>query len=154
MKKLLLLLFGIMSSLLMGENEKSVNVQVTARVIKPIEVVNKKDVEFGTIVVGQENVKAKSNGFITFSGEEKIKVSWKAEDGHGFNKINDPIVVTIANGENEIKTLISTEEVSNGVLNLNGTQETIVFSGKIDKVPEVAPGSYSGNFTVRAEYID
>jgi len=154
MKKLLLL-FGIMSSLLMGENEKSVDVQVTARVIKPIEVVDKENVDFGTIVAGQENVQAKSKGSITFSGEGKVKLTWKAEEGHAFDRIDHPIVVTIANGKNEIKTKISAEKVSKEVLDLNGAEKTIVFNGEIDEVSkEASTGSYSGNFTVRAEYID
>lgn len=153
MKKLLLL-FGIMSSLLMGENEKSVNVQVTARVIKPIEVVNKKDVEFGTIVVGQENVKAKSNGSITFSGEGRVKLTWKQEGGLNYTSITTPLAVEIRNNKDTIKTKI-TAETSSEVLDLAKGNKTLDLKGEIAEVSkEASTGSYFGNFTVRAEYID
>lgn len=153
MKKLILL-FGIMSSLLMGENEKSVDVQVTARVIKPIEVVNKKDVEFGTIVVGQENVKAKSNGSITFSGEGQVKLTWKQEGGLNYTPITRPLAVEIRNNKDTIKTKI-TAETSSEVLDLARGNKTLDLKGEIDEVSkEASTGSYSGSFTVRAEYID
>lgn len=153
MKKIILL-FGIMSSLLMGEKEEVVNVQVTARVIKPIEVVDKKNVDFGTIVAGQENVKAKSNGSITFSGEGKVKLTWKQEGGLNYTSITTPLAVEIRNNKDTIKTKITAETPSE-VLDLAKGNKTLDLKGEIAEVSkEASTGSYSGNFTVRAEYID
>lgn len=166
MKKLLL--FVMMSIALIGqENEgtvKEATVDVIAQVIKPIQVADTKNVDFGTIVVGQENVETSNSGdgYIIFSGDKKIEVTWRNEDGQKFNPLKNPLTVTMTNKtensgtNNEIKALIKAEAegVESGVIDLNGGNKTIKFKGSIGKVPEVSSGNYSGKFTVRAEYVD
>ena len=161
MKKLLVLLLGVLSTGLMGEKYEEATIEVRARVIQPIKVVETEDIDFGNIIIGQENVESKDGeGKVVFAGEGKIKLEWKAEGrGGSYISLSEPLEIYLISKQkigDKILTKIKASHNSLTVNNieLNSGPETIDLRGVIAKVPEVSFGDYSARFIIRAEYVD
>lgn len=158
----LVIFLFLFSNIFSAEYGKDVEVKIKANILKPIRIIEKKDINFGNIYPGKKaETRGQQNGYIIITGEERMYISWKDIDKGKYQSINVPLEVEIKNSSGKIDTKIVAKVedekgkfVSNQNHNfmLDGGQGKIVFQGNVDKVPEEAQGEYKGAFLVRIEY--
>lgn len=152
MGKLLFLLF-LFSFTAIG---KEVIVKVETKILKPIKLNIKRDINFGNIIAGSKNIVAKNSGIIEVVGEGEISLLWKDDEKNEFQNISKDLKVKMKNLNNDIfyATLKKNGEMTPKNYFLNGESKIIEINGYIDYLdPKLTTGEYNGSVTIRAEYI-
>lgn len=160
MRKWLLILLNLIIFVLAeaGYKDEAV-VKITADVLQPITIKKISDVDFGTIIAGDTDIKAKQNGKIEISGNGNIKLEWKADGDSRYKSVKEFLEVPIYN-ENSKKIITeiflgeNKGSMVEDVIKFSGLKsKEITIKGRINKLPiETESGKYSGGITIRATY--
>ncbi|WP_349764047.1 hypothetical protein [Fusobacterium sp. SYSU M8D902] len=168
MKKLLLVGFLLVQGLAFSQNTGAVEgkVNVTAKVIKPLEMNVINHVDFGLITPGQENKYSETLGLFEIKGTpgENIKVFIKTDVSGGYTQLGTTEAVhhvTMTTGEGSAKN--EKMEARLGVvaeggenlaenLVLNEGKKLFSIGGWTSAAVDQKEGSYRGEMTIKALY--
>lgn len=168
MKKLLLLSILVVQGLAFSQNEGAVEgkVNVTAKVIKPLEMNVINHVDFGLMAPGQENKYSETLGLFEIKGTpgENIKVFIKTDVSKEYTQLNttEPVhrvTMTTGEGKNENEKMearlgVIAEGGENLASNLVLKDGKKLFSigGWTSAALNQKEGSYKGEMTIKALY--
>lgn len=162
MKRWVVIFFNLIIFVLVeaGYKDEAV-VKITADILQPVSIKKISDVDFGTIIAGDTNIRAKQNGKIEVSGNGNIKLEWKADGDSKYKSVKEFLEVPIYN-KNSKKIITEVflgenrDSIVEDVIKFSGLKSReITIKGRIEKLPaETESGKYFGGITIRATYED
>ncbi|MGY0393862.1 hypothetical protein [Fusobacterium sp. SYSU M8A802] len=168
MKKLLLAGFLLIQGLAFSENEGAVEgkVNVTAKVIKPLEMNVINHVDFGLIAPGQQDKYAEALGLFEIKGTpgENIKVFIKTDVSKDYIQLNTTeavhrVTMTTGEGKNENEKMEARlgvvaeggENLANNLVLKDG-KKLFSIGGWTSAAVNQKEGNYRGEMTIKALY--
>lgn len=153
-KGLLLLCFvGATVGLFAGEESaKTQDVNVTAEVIKPLNI-ETKAVEFGKVAQGTNHSKPKTEGELTITGEagQSIKVQFAGNGEQWKDEISEA-VVKLKQNSNGVELTYTPALATTLDTNLPGGKTSSKIVGSLEVPQNAETGSYRGTLKVKVYY--
>lgn len=150
------------SDLASAQSSNSIDIRVSARVVKSIEMVTMRNMRFGEVQPGQQQINISSindpnTGKMAALGipGAQIRVSFVREQQLVRTDGTGSIIFTYEIAGNDIDDQSSAEllQTDNRNLQLNNTGEYYFWIGGRVDISDAPPGNYQGDFTIEIEYI-
>ena len=154
MKSLIILIFLFSINIFDGE----ATVNISAKILTPIKLEVKRNVEFGNIIAGGKNIEAKTKGEVSVSGIGKVKMFWRDSESNQFQEMTKNLKLKMKNrlGEKFDATLFVQDKSSLKKLEFVNEEEKLIrIDGYIAELNKnLAKDDYKGAVIIRAEYIN
>ena len=145
MKSLIILIFLFSINIFAGE----ATVNISAKILTPIKLEVKRNVEFGNIIAGGE---------VSVSGIGKVKMFWRDSESNQFQEMTKNLKLKMKNrlGEKFDATLFVQDKSSLKKLEFVNEEEKLIrIDGYIAELNKnLAKDDYKGAVIIRAEYIN
>lgn len=159
-----LCLWGMTTPELLAQetSSDSFSIGVSARVVKSIEMVTIRDMQFGSLQPGQQEILIdplldSETGKMIAVGipNARIRVSFVRERVLTRENGNGTLVFTyeIAGNNEDDQSSAELLQTDNRNLDLNGDGEYYFWIGGQVNIENAQPGKYNGDFTIEVEYI-
>ena len=145
-----------------GQNSSSFDIRVTANVVKTIEITTIRNMDFGQIQPGQQQlyisaVRDPEAGKLMASGNPNASIrltfnrTWQLTSDRG----GEPLVFTyeVAGNTEDQQSTAELLQTDNRGLQFNNDGEYFIWIGGQVEVQNAQPGNYLGEFTVEIEYM-
>lgn len=145
-----------------GNSSEKYSIRVSARVVKSIEMVTIRDMQFGPVQPGQEQILIdplldSETGKMIAIGipNAKIRVSFVKERVLTHANGNSTLTFTyeIAGNDQDDQSSAELLQTDNRNLILNEEGEYFFWIGGQVNIEDAQPGKYNGDFTIEVEYI-
>mgnify|MGYP000189310573 CR=1 FL=1 len=152
MKSLIILIFLFSINIFAGE----ATVNISAKILTPIKLEVKRNVEFGNIIAGGKNIEAKTKGEVSVSGIGKVKMFWRDSESNQFQEMTKNLKMKNRLGEKFDATLFVQDKSSLKKLEFVNEEEKLIrIDGYIAELNKnLAKDDYKGAVIIRAEYIN
>lgn len=154
MKKLIILIFLFSINIFAGE----AMVKISAKILTPIKLEVKRNVEFGNIMAGGKNIGAKTKGEVGISGIGKVKMFWRDSESNQFQEMTKNLKLKMKNKLGEKFDAILFVQDKNSLKKLefiNEEEKIIKVDGYIVELNKnLTKDDYKGTVIIRAEYIN
>lgn len=133
-------------------------VKIYAKILTPIKLEVKRNLDFGNILAGGKNIYARNKGEVSVSGLGKIKMFWKDSENSQFQDMNKNLKLKMKNytGDSfEAILFVSNRDILKNLDFLVEENKIIRVDGYIPELDKgIKKDDYKGAVVIRAEYIN